>query len=177
MTTTKQDQAAGLVLAGTLHASAGEIGQAADAALRRAAEAAIRTNPHLGVFDHVLADVEGGRVRLSGSVEQRDRREAAADRVAQLPGVREVQNDIQVQSSAPGDVALRRRLFESLYGSGAIPASQSPEWAVRILVSNGHVTLAGEVASLDVQRLQAMWSAGARSVAIQQAQGTSVQVA
>lgn len=177
MTTTKHtNQVAGLVLAGTLRASADEIGQAGDAALRRAAEAAIRTSPYLGVFDHVLVDVAGGRVRLSGSVEQRDRRESAVDRVAQLPGVLEVQNDIQVQSSAPGDVALRRRLFESLYG-GAVRAGQSAEWAVRILVSNGHVTLAGAVASLDVERLQAMWSAGARSVAIQQAQGSSVQVA
>jgi len=64
--------------------------------------------------------------------------------------VLEVQNEIEVQSSAPGDVAL---------------------------VSNGHVTLPGAVASLDVERLQAMWRAGARSVAIQQAQGNSVQVA
>ena len=178
MTTTKDtNEVAGLVLAGTLHASADEIGQAGDAALRRAAEAAIRTNPYLGVFDHVLVDVVSGRVRLSGSVEQRDRREAAAARVAQLPGVLDVLNDIEVQPSAPGDVALRQRLFESLYGGGEIVASRSPEWAVRILVSNGHVTLAGAVASIDVERLQAMWRAGARSVAIQQAQGSSVQVA
>ena len=98
--------------------------------------------------------------------------------MAQLPGVLEVQNEIEVQSSTPEDVALRRRLFETLYFGGALPASQRPEWAVRILVSNGHVTLAGEVANLDHERLQAMaWSTGARSVAIQQAQGTSVQVA
>ena len=169
---------AGLVLAGTLHASAGEIGSAGDAALRRAAEAAVRTNPYLGVFDHVVVDVEGGRIRLSGSVEQRHRRDAAANRVAQLPGVLEIQNDIEVQSSAPEDVSLRRRLFESFYFGGAIPASQSPEWAVRILVSNGHVTLASEVPGIDYERLQAMaWSAGARSVAIQQAQGAAAQVA
>ena len=190
MTTTKQTKqpagsfknslfaVAGLALAATLNASAGEIGQAGDAALRRAAEAAVRTNPYLGVFDHVLVDVEGGRVRLSGSVEQRHRREAAANRVAQLPGVLEVLNDIEVQSSAPEDVSLRRRLFESVYFGGAIPGSQRPEWAVRILVSNGHVTLAGAVAGIDHERLQAMaWSAGARSVAIQHAQDTAAQVA
>lgn len=128
---------AGLVLAGSLHVSADEIGQAEDEQLRRAAQESIRTNPYLGVFDQVPVDVDDGRVRLWGSVEQRCRREAAAARVARLAGVLEVRNEIEVQSSSPEDVMLRRRLFERLYYGGAVEGSQRLEWPVRILVSDG----------------------------------------
>ena len=171
---------AGLVLAGALHVSAGEIGQTGDDHLRRAAEEAVRTNPFLGVFDYVSVDVDGGHVRLRGSVEQRLRREAAAARIAQLPGVLDVRNEIDVQSSAPEDVSLRRRLFERLYYGAGMPGGQRPEWPVRILVSDGRVTLAGEVGSSNEgERLEAMArSVGAQFVENQlQAQVTSVRLA
>ena len=171
---------AGLVLVGSLRVSAGEIGQAGDDHLRRAAEEAVRTNPFLGVFDYVSVDVDGGRVRLRGSVEQRLRREKAAARIAQLPGVLEVRNEIEVQSSAPGDVSLRRRLFETLYYGAGMPSGQRPEWPVRILVSDGRVTLAGEVgSSAEREALEAMaLRAGAQFVENQlQAPVTSVRLA
>ncbi len=171
---------AGLVLAGALHVSADEIGPAGDEQLRLAARQAIRTNPFLGVFDDVLVDVDGGRVWLRGSVEQRHRRDVAAARIAKLPGVLEVRNEIEVQSSTPEDVMLRRRLFERLYYGGGIENSQRPEWPVRILVSDGRVTLAGDVASsAERERLKAMaWNAGARFVETRlQAQVTSMHVA
>ena len=171
---------AGLVLAGTLQASAGDIQRSSDDQLRRAAEEAVRTNPFLGVFDQVLVEVDGGQVRLWGSVEQRCRREKAAASVARLSGVLEVQNDIEVQSSAPDDVMLRRRLFERLYYGGGFVDSDRPEWPVRILVSHGRVTLAGEITdSADRERLEAMaQSAGARFVETQlQTPITSMQLA
>lgn len=157
---------AGLALAGALQISAAEVRQTGDDHLRRAAEEAVRTNPFLGVFDHVTVEVEGGRVRLQGSVEQRHRREAAAARVARLSGVLEVRNDIVVQSSSTEDVMLRRRLFERLYYGGAFNGSEQPGWPVRILVSDGRVTFAGAVGSSAVrERLEAIaQSAGARSV-------------
>ena len=156
---------AGLSLAVTLHASAAEVGRSGDDQLRRAAEEAVRTNPFLGVFDHVLVEVNGRHVRIWGAVEQRCRREKAAASVARLSGVLEVQNDIEVQSSAPEDVMLRRRLFERLYYGGGVVDSGRPEWPVRILVSHGRVTLAGEITdSADRERLEALaQSAGARS--------------
>ena len=93
----------------------------------------------------------------------------------------DVRNEIEVQSSAPGDVSLRRRLFERLYYHGAgIPGGQRPEWPVRILVSDGRVTLAGEVASsAERERLEAMaWGAGAQFVENHlQTQVTSERVA
>ena len=161
---------AGLVLTSALHVSA------SDEQLRRAAEQAVRNNPFLGVFDHVLVEVDGGHVRLLGSVEQRQRREMAAASVARLSGVLEVRNDIEVQSSAPEDVMLRRRLFERLYYGGAIEGSERPEWPVRILVSHGRVILAGELPdSANREHVEKMaWSAGARAVETQLHTSTSL---
>jgi osmotically-inducible protein OsmY len=170
---------AGLVLAGALHASAAEP-SAGDVRLRRAVEDAVRTNPYLGVFDHVVADVQDGRVHLQGSVELPHRRQAAAARVAKLPGVLEVTNDIQVQSAAPADRQRRRRLFERLYYGGGIPGSSEPEWPVRILVSDGGVTLAGFVPSgPDRERLMLLAAdAGATFVESQlQVRDSSVRLA
>jgi BON domain len=136
---------AGLVLAGALHVSADEIGQAGDDQIRRAAERAVRTSPFLTVFDHVVVDVEGGYVQLRGSVERAHRREAVAAGVARLPGVVGVRNAIDVQSSSPTDDSLRRRLFESIYYGGVLAANAEPEWQVRIVVDGGRVTLFGDV--------------------------------
>jgi hypothetical protein len=163
---------AGLALAGTLRVSAAETGTVEDEPLRRAAQEAVRTDPYLGVFDFVFVDVEGGRVVLRGSVEQRHRRERAAARIAALPGVLEVRNEIEVQSSASDDVSLRRRLFELLYYGGGFPGGQRPEWPVRILVSDGRVTLAVETAGgVEPERLEALARSAcascARFVAIQ----------
>jgi osmotically-inducible protein OsmY len=157
---------AGLVLAATLQAAGAETGHSGDDQLRRAADKAVRNNPFLGVFDHVLVEVNGGHVRLWGSVEQRCRRERAAASVARLAGVLEVRNDIEVQSSAPEDVMLRRRVFERLYYGGGVVGSDPHEWPVRILVSHGRVTLAGEItANAERERLEALaQSAGARFV-------------
>ncbi len=136
---------AGLVLAGVVPVSAGEIGQAGDGQIRRAAERAIRINPFLTVFDHVVVDVDGGYVQLRGSVERRHRREAAAAGVARLPGVLGVRNEIEVQSSSPVDESLRRRLFESIYYGGVLAPNDEPCWQVQIVVDRQRVTLFGEV--------------------------------
>jgi hypothetical protein len=87
---------------------------------------------------------------------------------------------IEVQSSAPADVMLRRRLFERLYYGGAIEASSWPEWPVRILVSDGRVTLAGEpTGDVDRDRLEGTaWNSGARFVEVElQLKVNSMQLA
>ncbi len=136
---------AGLVLAGALHVFAGVIGEAGDDQIRRAAEQAIRSNPFLTVFDHVVVDVDGGYVQLRGSVERRHRREAIAARVARLPGVLGVRNEIDVQSSSPADDSLRRRLFESIYYGGVLAPNDEPCWQVQIVVDRQRVILFGDV--------------------------------
>jgi hypothetical protein len=159
----------GLALAGAVRASAAGIPRANGDPLRRAAEETVRTSVYLGVFDYVVVDVHDGRVRLRGSVEQRARGKRAAEQVAALPGVVDVVNEIRVQSGAPEDVRLRRRLFERLYYGGGIPADPRPKWPVRILVSEGRVTLAGELPEgTELARLQAMaWEAAALFVDLQ----------
>jgi osmotically-inducible protein OsmY len=157
----------GLALAGAVHASAATIAPADDQ-LRRAGEEAVRTSPYLGVFDYVIVDVDGGRAWLRGYVEWRQRGERTAAQVAALPGVVEVVNEIQVQSWAPDDVRLRRRLFERLYYGGGIPSDQQPRWPVRIVVNEGRVILAGELPrGAELARLRAMaWEAGALFVEV-----------
>jgi osmotically-inducible protein OsmY len=159
----------GLAVAGAVRASADGIPRPNGDPRPRAAEKTVRTSVYLGVFDYVVVDVDDGRVRLRGSVEQRGRGKRAAEQVAALPGVVEVVNEIRVQSGAPEDVQLRRRLFERLYYGGGMPADPRPEWPVRILVSEGRVTLAGELPQgAELARLQAMaWEAGALSVDLQ----------
>jgi hypothetical protein len=159
----------GLALGGVVRAAAAGIPQADGDPLRRAAEETVRRSAYLGVFDYVVVDVDNGRVRLRGSVEQRARGRRTAEQVAALPGVVEVIDEIRVQSGAPQDVQLRRRLFERLYYGGGIPADPRPEWPVRILVSEGRVTLAGELPEgAALARLQAMaWEAGALFVDVQ----------
>jgi hypothetical protein len=159
----------GMSLAGIAGATAAGAPQTDDEPLRCVAEETIRTSAYLGVFDYVVVEVDGGRVRLSGSVEQRARGTRAAEQVAALPGVVEVIDEIRVQSGAPEDVQLRRSLFERLYYGGGIPADPRPEWPVRILVSEGRVTLAGGLPEgAELARLQAMaWEAGALFVDVQ----------
>lgn len=153
----------GLAVAGAVRASAAGIPQADGDPLRRAAKETVRTSVYLGVFDYVVVDVDNGRVWLRGSVELRARSRRVAEQVAALPGVVEVVNDIRVQSGAPEDVRLRRRLFERLYYGGGIPTDPRPEWPVRILVSEGRVTLAGQLPEgAELARLRAIaWEAGA----------------
>jgi osmotically-inducible protein OsmY len=134
-----------LVLAGAPHISAGVIGETCDDQIRRAAEQAIRINPFLTVFDHVVVDVNGGHVRVLGSVERRHRREAVAAGVARLPGVLDVRNEIDVQSQSPADQSLRRRLFESIYYGHVLAPNHTPCWQVQIVVDRERVTLFGDV--------------------------------
>jgi len=152
---------AGLMLAASVSGS-----EATDAGLRHAAAEAIRTSPYLGAFDYVAAQVDAGHVRLTGSVEQRTRGRAVVAQIAKLPGVVDVADEIQVQGQSGLDMRLRRQLYERIYYAGAMPGGSRPEWPVKIVVSEGRVMLAGEVArGRDRERLEAIaWRAGAQQV-------------
>ena len=136
---------AGLVLAGGLARLRGRDRGGGRRPDRKAAEQAIRINPFLTAFDHVVVDVDGGYIRLHGSVERRHRREAVATAVARLAGVLGVRNEIELQSSSPADEWLRRRLFESIYYGGVLASHDEPWWQVKIVVDQQRVTLFGDV--------------------------------
>jgi hyperosmotically inducible protein len=118
-----------------------------DDAILAAAEKAILGYVRYGVFDSVGLGVENGVVTLTGSVRDPDRRSDLEKRVARLTGVREVKNQIAVQSASLYDEQLRRQLAWAIYGDLLQRFASNPNPPVRIIVDQGRVTLTGYVGS------------------------------
>jgi hyperosmotically inducible periplasmic protein len=114
---------------------------------------AILRYPRYSVFDSVSFAVQDGVVVLQGSVQQPDRRSDIEDRVARVAGVREVRNEIRVQSVSLFDDQLRRQLYRAIYGDRLAPYASMADPPVRILVDRGRVTLTGYVNSAVDQAL------------------------
>jgi hyperosmotically inducible protein len=103
---------------------------------------------HYTVFDSVDARVQDGAVWLGGSVRQPYRRQDIETRVAKIAGVREIHNDIAVQSVSSHDEDLRQYLYRAIYGGGALASPGSVvNPPVHIVVDRGRVTLTGYVTS------------------------------
>jgi osmotically-inducible protein OsmY len=92
--------------------------------------------------DKVRISVEGGWVTLMGTVEWAFQRDAAVDCVKSLVGVRGVINRIEVATrTTPEDV--RTRIEAALQRRAHLDTKD-----IRVAVSDGTVTLTGEVDSL-----------------------------
>jgi hypothetical protein len=88
----------------------------ADDEVRKAVADAILRDPTYGVFDSVGVGVEEGVVVLQGSVNQPWRKDDLDRRVARVPGVREIKNEIRVQPTSIHDDRLRVQLYRRIYG-------------------------------------------------------------
>jgi osmotically-inducible protein OsmY len=100
------------------------------------------------VFDDVSASVSEGVVTLSGHVTMPYKRQDLERRVANISGVREVQNKIEVLPVSPFDDELRYRIARAIYGNPTFwhyAAMANPP--IHIVVERGHVTLTGVVNS------------------------------
>jgi osmotically-inducible protein OsmY len=97
-------------------------------------------------FDLVGVEVNHGFVKLSGSVRDQSLPEKIFQDAIWLPGVRDVQNEIQLASISAGDERLRQVIFNRLnreypqYFIGKQPS-------IIIVVDGGRVLLAGYVNS------------------------------
>ena len=121
-----------------------------DADIRKDIRSAILRYPHYTVFDSVEFAVDDGVVLLRGSVRQPWRRSDIDEQIAGIPGIREVRNEIAVQSLSFFDDSLRRQIYRGIYGSvdavmGTFASVANPP--VRIVVDKGKVTLTGSVSS------------------------------
>jgi osmotically-inducible protein OsmY len=117
-----------------------------DAEIRRAASRAILSYPYYGVFDSVDLGVDDGVVLLRGSVRHEGRRRDIEERVARLAGVKQVVDEIAVQSVSAFDDQLRGQLYRAIYGDERfVHWANQPDPPVRILVDRGRVTLTGYV--------------------------------
>lgn len=135
---------AALLLAGAVQAAEPVADQQLAGEVRRALQGYV----HLTVFDDVRFQVENGQVRLLGSVNQPYRKTDLEKRVAGVPGVTEVFNDLAVQPVSGLDNETRLRLYRRIYGSLDFAHYGSGALApVRIVVARGRVTLVGTAAS------------------------------
>jgi hyperosmotically inducible protein len=104
--------------------------------------------PYFGVFDNISFQVQGGTVTLLGQVSRPTLKSDAQNAVKHIEGVDQVVNNIEVLPLSPMDDGLRMRLFRAIYGFPSLEkydlGVQKP---IRIIVSNGHVTLEGAVDS------------------------------
>jgi osmotically-inducible protein OsmY len=119
-----------------------------DSEVRKAVRETILLYPRLTVFDSVELGVEKGVVVLQGSVREPYRGIDIENRVAKVPGVREIKNEIAVQPVSFFDDRLRAGLYRSIYGDEMfVRYAQQANPPIRIIVDRGHVTLTGYVGS------------------------------
>jgi osmotically-inducible protein OsmY len=119
-----------------------------DAKVQKAAAEAILREPRYDVFDSVGVAVNDGVVLLEGSVRQPWLKDALDRRVAEVPGVRDIRNEIRVAPASIFDDRLRAQLYRRIYGDDMFVRYSN--WAsppIRIVVENGRVTLTGLVNS------------------------------
>jgi hyperosmotically inducible protein len=104
--------------------------------------------PYYNVFDDISFRVDEGTVTLFGAVTDPVVKRDAESAVKRLEGVARVDNQIEVLPLSPFDNRVRYQTYFAIYGYGPLQryglGAQPP---IRILVKNGHVTLAGVVAS------------------------------
>jgi hyperosmotically inducible protein len=104
--------------------------------------------PWYGVFDNLQYQVNGSEVILGGQVvsEHAATKNDAEKKVARIPGVTKVVNNIEVLPPSPFDDQIRRAEYRAIFSTsdlgrytmGAVPQ-------VHIIVNGGHVTLEGTV--------------------------------
>src|ERR1051325_309756 len=120
------------------------------------------TLPWYGVFDNLAYKVEGDKVTLYGQVVRPTTRSDAARRVAKIPGINQVVNQIEVLPLSPFDDEIRQRTYYSVFNTGGLYRyAMGANPSIHIIVNRGHVTLEGVVANKMDKQLAYM---AARSV-------------
>lgn len=118
-----------------------------DADIVKDVRSAVLRYPYYSVFDNVEFGVDNGAVVLYGSVWNGTHRSDIEAAVARVPGLRELKNEIKVQSASPFDDRLRGQIYARIYGDRLLPFVGHTDAPVRIVVDNGRVTLTGWVNS------------------------------
>lgn len=110
---------------------------------------------HFTIFDDVNANVTDGVVTLSGKVTMPYKRDDIMKRVADVSGVREVRDNIEVLPVSSFDDRLRYQIARSIYNNPNFwNYAIGPNPSIHIIVDHGHVTLTGAVQS-EVDRMLA----------------------
>ena len=98
------------------------------------------------VFNAFTVDVKNGIVTLGGLARTDADKESALAIVESTPGVKDVIDNVEVAPANPADDSLRLRIARAIYGDPVLQKyAMDPQAPIRIIVQNGHVTLAGMV--------------------------------
>jgi osmotically-inducible protein OsmY len=99
-------------------------------------------------FNGLTVKVNNGVVTVGGLVRDYPDRDSALDIIADTKGVKGVVDNINVAPLSPMDDQIRLQAAQSIYGNPSLRKyANDPAHPIRILVENGHVTLAGVVDS------------------------------
>jgi len=84
------------------------------------------------------------------TVEGQDRtgvgRSEALAEIANMPGVKDVIDRVSIAPTSPFDDGIRLRMLRAIYADSTLSKyAMDPARPIRIVVTNGHVTLYGEV--------------------------------
>ena len=108
---------------------------------------AMQRYPHYTVFDYLDGSINGGVVTLIGKVTpDRDKAGELFERVAKVPGVQDVQNQIETMTPSSADRNLRRVIARAVFRNTHFQRfSVQPNPPFHIIVDRSVVTLIGYV--------------------------------
>jgi hyperosmotically inducible protein len=99
-------------------------------------------------FDYFALGVKDGVVTVEGEDRTGVGRDEALFDIANMPGVKDVIDNVSVEPVSQFDDGLRLRALRAIYGDSVLSKyAMDPARPIRIIVTNGHVTLYGSVDS------------------------------
>jgi len=99
-------------------------------------------------FDYFALSVKDGVVTVEGQDRTGVGRDEAMADIANMPGVKDVVDDISVAPVSPFDDGIRLRAARAIYRDPVLSKyAIDPAHPIRIIVENGHLTLYGSVAN------------------------------
>jgi hyperosmotically inducible periplasmic protein len=97
-------------------------------------------------FDYFALGVKDGVVTVEGQDRTGVGRDEAFADIANMPGVKDVVDNISIAPVSQFDDGLRLRAMQAIYRDNVLSKyAMDPARPIRIIVSNGHVTLYGSV--------------------------------
>ena len=97
-------------------------------------------------FDYFALGVKDGVVTVEGQDRTGVGRDEAVADIANMPGVKDVIDNVSVAPVSPMDDGLRLRTERAIYRDPVLSKyAMDPARPIRIIVANGHVTLYGSV--------------------------------
>jgi hyperosmotically inducible periplasmic protein len=99
-------------------------------------------------FDYFAIGVNNGVVTVEGQDRTGVGRDEAMGEIANMPGVKDVIDNVKIAPVSPFDDAVRIRAARAIYRDPVLSKyATDPAKPIRIIVANGHVTLYGSVDS------------------------------